>query len=149
MHNSKELKRRPVRANDRINIGIDLQNQLPRAMYLTQMATLNEEVMLSGCRDVAPIPHVLRNISLEERKKSREHRNEFLSLQIMLSKKTDALDEVLQKVILHPKGILLWSKKGIAVFNEQCREDIVYLDATGSIKKKRRGPLLFMFMSLS
>lgn len=40
---------------------------------------------------------------------------------------------------LHPKGVMLWSLKSIEIFWEQCQEDILYLDATGSIKKKEEG----------
>lgn len=50
----------------------------------------------------------------------------------MLDKKKDSPDEVLQKVMLHPKGVLLWSRRGIEKYN-------VYLDATGSIMRKQKG----------
>lgn len=33
---------------------------------------------------------------------------------------------------------MLWSNERIAVFHKRCKEDIVYLDATGSIVKKNR-----------
>lgn len=51
-------------------------------------------------------------------------------------KKTDAPDEVLQKVLLHPKGVMPWSKRSISIFHKRSQEDIVYLDATGSILKR-------------
>lgn len=87
IHNLTELKRRPVRADDRHIIGQDLQKQLPRAMYLEKLTEIKEDVMESGCRDKAPTPNVLKNISWEVRQKSRQHNNEILSLQIMLEKK--------------------------------------------------------------
>lgn len=80
--------------------------------------------MESGCRNV------LKNISWEARKRSWQHSNEVISLQIMLDKKKDSPDEVLQKVMLHPKGVH---------YQERCQEDIVYLDATGSIMWKQKG----------
>lgn len=51
-------------------------------------------------------------------------------------KKTDTPDEVLQKVLLHPKGVMPWSKRSISIFHKRSQEDIVYLDATGSILKR-------------
>lgn len=51
-------------------------------------------------------------------------------------KKTDAPDEVLQKVLLHPKGVMPWSKPSISIFHKRSQEDIVYLDATGSTLKR-------------
>lgn len=109
IHNRTELKRRPVRAKDRSTLGKDLQKQLPRAMYLTKIAQIPDDVMESGCRDEAPSPSVLKTISWETRQRSRQHNNEIISLQMMLEKKTNSPDEVLQKVMLHPKGVLLWS----------------------------------------
>ncbi|KAI4796471.1 hypothetical protein KUCAC02_026973 [Chaenocephalus aceratus] len=139
LHNLTELKRRPVRADDRKVLGNILQHKLPRAMYLDKLNQIDEDVMDSGCRDEAPTPQVLKNISWEVRQQSRPHSNEILSLQMMLENKKNNPDEVLQKVFVHPKGVLLWSIRSIEIFQERCKEDIVYLDATGSIKKKEKG----------
>lgn len=77
------------------------------------------------------------------RKKSRQHNSELVSLQIMLQKQRNTPDEVLQKVFLHPRGVLLWSLRSIQIFWERCQED-----ATGSIKKRERKDLpLFTDMS--
>ncbi|KAK7130483.1 hypothetical protein R3I93_019973 [Phoxinus phoxinus] len=57
----------------------------------------------------------------------------------MVEEKTDEDNEVLQKVLLHPKGVMLWSKNTIRLFHQRCRDDIVYIDATGSIVQKARG----------
>nr|XP_046226495.1 uncharacterized protein LOC124049206 [Scatophagus argus] len=107
-------------------------------MYLEKLAQIGDDIIESGCRDEVPTPQVLKNISFDLHKNSRQHNNEILSLQIMLGKKRKSPDEVLQKVFLHPKGVMLWSLRSIDVFQERCREDIVYLDATGSIKKKEK-----------
>ncbi|XP_059376293.1 uncharacterized protein LOC132112707 isoform X2 [Carassius carassius] len=108
-------------------------------MFLENIAKIPEDVMESGCRDVAPSRNVLKNISWEARKSSRQHSNEIISLQIMLQKRTNSPDEVLQKVMLHPKGVLLWSKRSIHIYQERCQEDIIYLDATGSIMRRETG----------
>ncbi|KAJ4923070.1 hypothetical protein JOQ06_027806, partial [Pogonophryne albipinna] len=51
----------------------------------------------------------------------------------------DKDDQWIQKVILQPKGVMLWSKRTIRLFHDRSKEDIVYLDATGSIVKKAKG----------
>lgn len=54
--------------------------------------------MESGCRDEAPTPQVLKSISWEVRQRSHLHSNDLLSLQIMLEKKKNSPEEVLQEV---------------------------------------------------
>lgn len=148
VHNRTELKRRPVRASERLKTSLELDTKPPRAMYLDKITQLDEDVLAAGCRDETPAPAVLKNISSEQRKKSRLHNNEFLSLQMMLKNKSNCEDEVLQQVFLHPKGVLLWSQRSIEIFQERCREDIVYLDATGSIKKAEKGSPPFYIYEL-
>lgn len=99
IHNRTEMKRRPVRAHDRETLGQELQKQLPRGMFLEKIEGRSEDVMESGCRDAAPNPNVLKNISWEARKASHQHNSEIISLQIMLQNKTNSPDEVLQKVM--------------------------------------------------
>lgn len=99
IHNQTELKRRHVRADDRDVMGQDLKKQLPRAMFLEKLAKIDEDIMESGCRDEAPTPQVLKNISWEVQQKSRQHSNEI-------------------EVFLHPKGVLLWSQRSIEIFQE-------------------------------
>lgn len=95
-----------------------------------------DKVLDSGCRDEAPTPQVPKNISCCERKLKRCHPNELLSLQKMVDLKTGKDSEVLQKVLMHPKGVILWSKKTLSVFYKRCKNDITYLDATRSIVQK-------------
>ena len=83
IHNKTELKRRPVRAEERTATGRGLQHQLPRAMYLEKLEKLD------GCRDKAPTPQVLKNISWEVRQKNCLHSNYMLSLQMMVEKKRE------------------------------------------------------------
>ena len=47
--------------------------------------------------------------------KERRNKNETLSLLKMVQEKTDEPEEVLQKVLLHPKGVMLWSKRSVNV----------------------------------
>lgn len=62
----------------------------------------------------------------------------------MVEERTDQWDEVLQKVLLLPKDVMLWSQASMPIFHQRSKEDIVYLDATVSIvntsKKKSKGP---------
>lgn len=48
--------------------------------------------------------------------------------------------------MLHPKGVQLWSSRSIDIYQERCQEDIVYLDATGSIiKKEKSSPPFYVY----
>lgn len=135
-HSTTELKRRPVRADARTSIGETLESKLPRSVYLDSMQKLPEMVMQSGCRDEAPTKEVLKTISWSQRQLKRPHSNELLSLQMLIDEKKGSDNEVLQRVMMLPKGIMLWSKKTLSVFYKRCKEDIFYLDATGSIIQK-------------
>lgn len=138
-HSMDELRRRPVRADNREIFAKQLESVLPRALHLQCLDKIPPKVFESGCRDQAPTAAVLKNIAFDTRKKCRRHENEILSLEKMVEDKTDDENEVLQKVLLHPRGVMLWSKNTIRLFHQRCRDDIVYLDATGSIVKKPQG----------
>lgn len=92
-----------------------------------------QKVIQSGNRDDAPTKEVLKNIAWSERKASRADPNELISLQKIIQQYQDTEKDVLQKILMHPKGVMLWSKKTWSVFHQRCKEDIVYFDATGSI----------------
>ncbi len=136
-HNTHELKRRPVRANARHFTAELLQTKLPRSLYLESMHKLPQTVIDSGCRDDAPSKDVLKNITWSERKIKRPHSDEFTSLKKIIDEQPGTDNDVLQNVLMHPKGIMLWSTKTLSVFYKRSKEDIVYLDATGSVIKKR------------
>lgn len=70
--------------------------------------------------------------------KQRTHKNEVVALQRMIAKKSDELDDVLQKILLRPKHHTLGMKTSISIFHQRCKKDIVYLDATGSILRKSK-----------
>ncbi len=137
-HSLEELKRRPVRADERHNFAKQLESILPRALHLQNLEKIDSMVFESGCRDKAPTPAVLKNISWNSRKKARRHLNEILSLQKMVEERTDS-EKILQKVLLHPRGVMLWSQSSIRLFHQRCKTDVVYIDATGSIIQKAKG----------
>ncbi len=94
-------------------------------------------VIDSGCRDDAPSKDVLKNITWSEQKIKRPHSDEFTSLKKIIDEQPGTDNDVLQNVLMHPKGIMLWSRKTLSVFYKRSKEDIVYLDATGSVIQKR------------
>lgn len=132
-HNTKEIKTRPVRGQSRDVIAEKLETKMPRSLYLDSLNQIPEKAFQAGCRDEAPSKDVLKNIALSHRKKQRPHLNETASLQMLIDRQQGLPNEVLQRVLLHPKGIMLWSKETLSVFYQRCKDHIVYLDATGSI----------------
>ncbi|XP_073710050.1 uncharacterized protein [Misgurnus anguillicaudatus] len=137
-HNTTEVQSRPVRAGARESIAEVLATKLPRSLYLESMQNLPNKVIDSGCRDDAPSKEVLKNISWSERKKSRLHSDDLISVKEMLDQQTGTDNDVLQGINMHPKGIMLWSRKTLSVLFKRCKEDIVYNDATGSIIQNPR-----------
>lgn len=83
-HHSEELRRRPLRGDEREAIAEVLITKLPRSLHLEKIAKLEENVMESGCRDQVPATGVMKTISWASRKKRRQHQNEMTSLQTML-----------------------------------------------------------------
>ncbi len=65
----------------------------------------------------------------------------------MSEKEEDNEEKLIQKITLQPKGLMLWSKKD---FHQQSKTDVVYLDATGSVVKKKTKDRvhLFTYMNL-
>ncbi|CAL9684881.1 unnamed protein product [Knipowitschia caucasica] len=136
-HYAGDRKSRPVRASDRTTLGERLQTEKPRAMHVRDVGALSEAVFDSGCRDLAPPVSVLKNVSYDVRKRRRLHHNEIQSLERMLKLPTNDTS-VLKNVLLKPKGVMLWSLRGIQIYQERCKEDIVYLDATGSLLRSQK-----------
>uniref|UniRef100_A0AAV2JI36 Uncharacterized protein n=1 Tax=Knipowitschia caucasica TaxID=637954 RepID=A0AAV2JI36_KNICA len=97
-------------------------------MHVRDVGALSEAVFESGCRDLAPPVSVLKNVSYDVRKRRRLHHNEIQSLERMLKLPTNDTS-VLKNMLLRPKGVMLWSLRGIQIYQERCKEDIVYLDA--------------------
>ena len=138
-HSRDELKRRPVRGTQREVIATTLTSKLPRSLYLEKLDELDDTVEDSGCRDEVPTTGVLKTISWSARKKQRRDKNEMISLQKIIEDELQEGGGLIQKVIQHPKGVMLWSLVTIQLFAERAKEDIVYVDATGSIIKKEKG----------
>ncbi len=138
-HSQQQLKRRPIRAEERQLIADRLSSKLPRNIYLHSLNKLKETVVQSGCRDEVPTTGVLKTLSWSERKKQRQDTNEMISLEVMSEEEQGTDGQLIQKIILQSKGVMLWSKKTIHLFHKRSKKDIVYLDATGSIVKKAKG----------
>lgn len=62
VHSHMEIQRWPIRADGQKQLNKQLKTTLPRAHYLEQLAQLEESVFLSGCRDEAPSPAVLKTV---------------------------------------------------------------------------------------
>lgn len=124
-HSHKELRRRLIRADERQRTADILTSKLPRHTYLQSLNKLEETVFESGCRDEVPTTGVLKTISWSEKKKQRWHKNEMLSLQLMFDEEKGTDDQLIQKVILQPKGVMLWSNNTIHLFHQRSKEDIV------------------------
>ncbi len=73
---------------------------------------------------------------MDWKKKKRLHCDELPGLKELIDHQRGTDNDVLQKVMMHPKGVMLWSNKILSVFYKRCENDIVYLDATGSVIKK-------------
>lgn len=138
-HRCDVLKRRPIRADDRQKLAEQLSSKLPRSIHLESLMKLEEDVLQSGCRDEVPTTGVFKTIGYSERKKNRLNKNEMISMQLMSEEEKGTEDKLIQKIILQPKGVMLWSNKTISLFHQRSKSDIVYLDATGSIVKKAKG----------
>lgn len=63
---------------------------------------------------------------MEIRKKSQLHHNDIICLQVMVENKKNNPNDVLQKVMLHPKGVLLWFSRSIEIFQSRCQEDSLF-----------------------
>ena len=104
------------------------ETKLPRILHLESLGKVPDKVLDSGCRDDAPTPQILKNILCCERKFKRCHTNELISLQKMVDLKTNKDSEVLQKVLMHPKGVIIWFSTKDAKWSS-----IIHLDANRSI----------------
>ncbi len=77
-HSLEELKRRPVRADERHNFAKQLESILPRALHLQNLEKSTAWCSSQGVEIKPPTPAVLKNISWNSRKKARRHLNEIL-----------------------------------------------------------------------
>lgn len=130
-----------MRGHERHILSKTLSTKLPRSIFLESLGKLDDTVVASGCRDQVPATGVMKTISWSQKKKFRGHKNEAISLQKMLEEEEEEEEVkcVIQKIVLHPKSVILYCSKTLNVLFERCKEDIVYLDATGSIVQKGKG----------
>lgn len=68
-HSHQQLKRRPIRAEERQDIAGTLSSKLPRTHYLDSLSKLEETVVQSGCRDEVLTTGVLKTLTWAEWKK--------------------------------------------------------------------------------
>lgn len=83
-----------------------------QSLYLDSLQKIPEQVLQAGCRDDAPS----KNISWSQRQKQRPLLNE--SLQVLVDGQRGLANEVLQRVLLHPKGKMLKSKNSFSLLPE-------------------------------
>lgn len=114
-----------------------LKGTHPRTIYLDNLAQMSPTVFESGCRDEAPTTNALASMLWSSRQLQRPDEDEIKSLQKIAEGRKEE-DRHLQKVLLQPKGIMLWSHRTIEIFHERCKEDVVYIDATGGVVRKSK-----------
>ncbi|KAK7877304.1 hypothetical protein WMY93_031996, partial [Mugilogobius chulae] len=122
---SNEIKRRPVRGAARGQLAEKLSSTLPRTEFLKSLKEIPPKVYEAGCRDNVPKPS--------------KRQNPMMSLQKMFEEEKQMDDKVIQRINLEPAGAMFWSLQSQHIFYKRAREDIAYLDATGSIIKRAKG----------
>ncbi|KAE8291902.1 hypothetical protein D5F01_LYC09263 [Larimichthys crocea] len=141
-HRWDQIKRRPVRGEERDALSHTLSTKLPRTVFLESIERLDDTVVASGCPDNVPATGVMKTVSWSKKKQKRRHRNEMISLQKMVAEEeAEAEGRVIQNIGLYPKSVMLYSLETLNIFFDRCKEDIVYLDATGSIVRKGKGQM--------
>jgi hypothetical protein len=138
-HSRRQLVRRPVRASEREVLAEALQNKLPRSLFLEKLQGLGEDIYESGCRDGVPTAGVLKTLSSEKRGHNRLHEDDMLGLKMMAEEERGTESALIQQISQKPKAVMLWSAKTINVYFDQCKNDIVYIDATGSVVHRSMG----------
>ncbi|MGH0124154.1 UNVERIFIED_CONTAM: hypothetical protein FKN15_030986 [Acipenser sinensis] len=106
----------------------------------------DEDVFRLGCQKTVSNRHVLKNLAAEHRKSERFDQDEVKSLLKMIKPIDD--ENILQKIPMEPPSAMLWSASGLQIYHQRCKQDIVYLGATGSIittKKKREHSRFYIY----
>ena len=103
---------------------------------MKKLTDIEEE---AGVRDHVATPSVLRTLSWEDRQKNRLDNNETLSIQKMIEEEKQQGQRLIQKYVLEPKSVMLWSQGTIQLFEERSKIDVVYIDATGSVLRRPKG----------
>ena len=137
-HSRRQLVRRPVRAGEREVMAEALQTKLPRSLFLEKLQGLGEDIYDSGCRDGVPTAGVLKTLSSEKRGQSL-HENDILCVKLMAEEERGTESAVIQQISQKPKAVMLWSAKTIKLFFDRCKDDILYIDATGSVLLRSKG----------
>ncbi|ESO05805.1 hypothetical protein HELRODRAFT_171479 [Helobdella robusta] len=113
IHKLSEIMARPVRASKRGEIASSMKNISPHQKHLDCI------------KELCP-----------------EHPNEMESLRLLKEdfEKQHESYACLQYIFTEPSSVMLWSKESLKILRQRCIDDVVYIDATGSIVKKRKHP---------
>jgi len=132
-----ELCGRPVQGEERQIMSKVLDSKLPRQIYLQNISSLSSDEVSSGCRNGYPSKDVLKKNRQEARSVPTPSHNEWEALAEIREQQQQACDKVvkvtLQLVTMHPKGVALFNENLIRIFHERAKQDLVYVDATGSV----------------
>ncbi|ESN92776.1 hypothetical protein HELRODRAFT_164889 [Helobdella robusta] len=142
IHRLSEIMARPIRASKRGKIASSMKNIIPRQKHLDCIKELCPEVRAAGNRDDAPSVAVLSQIVCQYNKTKRKHPNEMESLRLLKEdfEKQHQSYACLQYIFTEPPSVMIWSKESLKILHQRCIDDVVYIDATGSIVKKRKHP---------
>jgi len=103
--------------------------------YLEQIKQLDSEALASDCRDGCPSKDVLKQIRCESRRIETPDDNVWLALQKIKANQHQAWPSsaILQAIMMDPPTLMFYSMKSIRVLRSICKEDVMYIDATGSV----------------
>ena len=110
-HRWDQIKRRPVRGEERDALSDILSTKLPRTVFLENIERLDDTVVASGCRDKVPTTGVMKTVSWSKKTQKRRHKNEMISLQkIVAEEEAEGEGRVIQNICLYHKSVMLYSK---------------------------------------
>ena len=134
-HAKMEKACRYIRESDREAMKKVLKHKLPQLHYLEQMKKLDFEALASGCRDGCPSKDVLKQIPCESRRIETPDENIWLALHKIKTDQHQASPSsaTLQVIMMEPPTLMFCSMESIRVLRSICKEDVMYIDATGSV----------------
>ena len=92
-HRWDQIRRRPVRGEERDALAHTLSTKLPRTVFLESIGRLEDTVVASGCRDKVPATGVMKTVSWTKKKLKRRDNNEMISLQKMVAEEEAEAEE--------------------------------------------------------
>jgi len=126
-----------VQGEERQTLSKVLERKLPRQVYLQNISSLSPEEVSSGCRDACPSNDVLKKVRQEARSVPTPYHNEWETLAEIREQQQEgcgkSMKGTLQTITMHPRGVALFSEDLIRISHKRAKQDIVYIDATGSV----------------